>query len=83
MAGTSKPNPGIYEFAASQLGVQTSECLFIDDEAGHVLGACGAGMSTIRKAGPEKSGASQVLPLRFYLYTCKLWNLRETLDNCG
>jgi FMN phosphatase YigB (HAD superfamily) len=57
-AGASKPNPGIYEFAASQLGVQTSECLFIDDAARYVLGACGAGMSAIQKAAPEEPGAS-------------------------
>jgi FMN phosphatase YigB (HAD superfamily) len=34
-AGASKPNPGIYEFAAKS-GVQTSECLFIDDETSDV-----------------------------------------------
>jgi HAD superfamily hydrolase (TIGR01509 family) len=51
-AKASKPAERIYEYAAQQLDVRTSECLFIDDEAPNVIGACAAGMSAIRKVAP-------------------------------
>jgi FMN phosphatase YigB (HAD superfamily) len=48
----SKPEKRIYEYAAQQLDVKTSECLFIDDELRNVLGASAAGMSAIQKVAP-------------------------------
>jgi len=51
-AGASKPDVHVYQFAATQLGVLTSECLFVDDTAENVAGACKAGMSAIRKLAP-------------------------------
>ncbi|HVN82217.1 MAG TPA: HAD-IA family hydrolase [Terriglobia bacterium] len=49
-AHANKPDVHIYQFAADQLGVETSECLFIDDDVNNVTGACKAGMSAVRKA---------------------------------
>jgi len=51
-AGVAKPDVHIYQFAATQLGVLTSECLFVDDAAENVAGACKAGMSAVRKLAP-------------------------------
>jgi putative hydrolase of the HAD superfamily len=42
--GLRKPDPEIYGLAARELGVATSECVFVDDIAANVRGAVAAGM---------------------------------------
>jgi putative hydrolase of the HAD superfamily len=46
--GIIKPDPRIYQQAASLLGVSPSECLFIDDMEIYCKGAEQAGMQSIR-----------------------------------
>lgn len=46
--GFVKPQPEIYEIAAIRLGVQPSECLFIDDIAEFCNGARAVGMQAIQ-----------------------------------
>lgn len=45
--GVMKPHPHIYELTADKLGVDPTECIFIDDRAGHVQGANEVGMNGI------------------------------------
>lgn len=42
--GLAKPDPEIYRLAARKLGVETRECVFVDDLAVNVRGAAKAGM---------------------------------------
>lgn len=42
--GVTKPDPRAYEIAASRLGVEPSDCLFVDDSEANVLGAREVGM---------------------------------------
>jgi hypothetical protein len=51
-AGVSKPDPAIYEYAAGQLGVRPSECVFVGENQNEVLGAMVAGMRVQRKQSP-------------------------------
>lgn len=46
--GYIKPQPEIFELAASQLGVSPSECIFIDDIAEFCTGAREVGMQAIQ-----------------------------------
>lgn len=46
--GYVKPQPEIYEIAATRLGVQPSECVFIDDIAEFCQGAREVGMQAIQ-----------------------------------
>jgi putative hydrolase of the HAD superfamily len=48
-ASASKPDTRIFSFAAHKIGVQASECLFVDDDAANVTGALQAGMSALQK----------------------------------
>jgi epoxide hydrolase-like predicted phosphatase len=45
--GAVKPDPRAYKLAAEKLGVQTSECIFIDDQQKHVDGAQAVGMPAV------------------------------------
>lgn len=45
--GIIKPDPEIYRYAAEQLGVQTDECVFIDDNATYCAGAESLGMQSV------------------------------------
>jgi putative hydrolase of the HAD superfamily len=45
--GVAKPDPRIYRIAAERLGVETGECLFVDDQPGFVEGALEAGMDAV------------------------------------
>jgi FMN phosphatase YigB (HAD superfamily) len=51
--GINKPNPDIYFLAAERLGVNVSECLFVDDSEGNVRGAENVGMNAILYRGRE------------------------------
>lgn len=52
--GLIKPDVKIYELSANQLGVETSECVFIDDLQKNVDGALSAGMQAIKYENYEK-----------------------------
>lgn len=45
--GFAKPDPEIYELAAERLGVQASECVFLDDREDYCEAARGVGMQAI------------------------------------
>lgn len=45
--GITKPNPDIFTLAAERLGVETSECIMIDDIQDNCNGADAAGMRSI------------------------------------
>jgi putative hydrolase of the HAD superfamily len=49
--GVNKPDPAIYQACARQLGLQASECLFVDDSAKNAQGAREVGMAAIRFEG--------------------------------
>lgn len=51
-AKASKPAPEIYHFAAKQLNVSPTECLFIGENQNEVIGAMLAGMQAQRKQCP-------------------------------
>lgn len=46
--GIIKPEPEAYRLAADRLGVGVEECVFIDDQEKHCIGARNAGMKAIR-----------------------------------
>lgn len=46
--GLAKPDPRIFHLAAERLGVEPSECLFVDDLEKYLVGARDAGMKTVR-----------------------------------
>ena len=48
-AKVAKPDPHIYRFAAQQMGLAPSQCLYVGDESDQVDGACAAGMVGILK----------------------------------
>ena len=48
-AGFSKPDRGIYEFAAAQVGVPIGKCLYIGENPVEVAGAQKAGMAGVLK----------------------------------
>jgi putative hydrolase of the HAD superfamily len=43
----AKPDPRIYELSASRLGVETDNCIFVDDIERYCLGAQEVGMKTV------------------------------------
>jgi FMN phosphatase YigB (HAD superfamily) len=45
--GVAKPDPRIYRIAAERLGVETGDCLFVDDQPNFVEGALAAGMDAV------------------------------------
>ena len=49
-ARAAKPDPHIYRYAAQQMGLAPSQCLYIGGERDQVEGACAAGMAGILKA---------------------------------
>ena len=46
--GIAKPDPEMYKLAARRLGVETDECIFIDDVQAYCDGAEAVGMQAIR-----------------------------------
>ena len=52
--GVNKPDAAIYQECARRLGLQTGECLFVDDSAKNVRGAREVGMAAIRFEGAEQ-----------------------------
>jgi putative hydrolase of the HAD superfamily len=51
-AGVSKPEIGIYLFAAQRAAVSPADCLYVGDEPKQVVGARGAGMVGLLKLPP-------------------------------
>jgi len=49
--GVAKHDPRIYRIAAERLGVETGDCLFVDDQPLFVEGALAAGMDAVRLGG--------------------------------
>jgi HAD superfamily hydrolase (TIGR01509 family) len=45
--GLTKPDAGMYEAIAEKLYVDTKECIFVDDQERHVIGAKAAGMQAL------------------------------------
>jgi putative hydrolase of the HAD superfamily len=45
--GLTKPDARMYQSIADELGVQTGECVFVDDQERHVTGARDAGMQAL------------------------------------
>ncbi|GAB4054202.1 HAD family hydrolase [Catellatospora paridis] len=51
VAGVAKPDPGIYQAAASALGVAPQQCVFVGDGAdGELAGAAAVGLTVVRTA---------------------------------
>jgi len=48
-AKAEKPDPHIYRYAAQQMGLAPSQCLYVGVERDQVQGACAAGMVGILK----------------------------------
>jgi putative hydrolase of the HAD superfamily len=53
--GMHKPQPEIYELAIDRLGVEPSECAFIDDLAENCDGAEAVGMTAVRHRHPAET----------------------------
>jgi putative hydrolase of the HAD superfamily len=53
--GLHKPQPEIYRLAARRLGVEPSECLFVDDLRENCEGAEAVGMTAIRHRNPPET----------------------------
>ncbi|HUK41676.1 MAG TPA: HAD hydrolase-like protein [Candidatus Acidoferrales bacterium] len=51
-AMAAKPSPHIYHYAAQQMGLMPSQCLYVGSEKDQVEGACAAGMIGILKSAP-------------------------------
>jgi epoxide hydrolase-like predicted phosphatase len=51
--GLHKPEPAIFELGAERLGVQPSECVFVDDLRENCEGAEAVGMTAILHRGPD------------------------------
>jgi putative hydrolase of the HAD superfamily len=66
--GLRKPQPEIYELAATRLGLRPEECVFVDDLAPNIRGAATTGMVGILHRDPEATLAELEtlfgLPLR-------------------
>lgn len=51
-AGSDKPSPDIFAFAARQMGLAPDQCLFVGENFAEVLGAQAAGMKAVLKPCP-------------------------------
>lgn len=45
--GVMKPDPRAYTLMAERMGVEPSECVFIDDQPGNIVGAAAVGMQCV------------------------------------
>jgi HAD superfamily hydrolase (TIGR01509 family) len=53
--GMRKPEPGIYLHAANLLGVETPQCVFVDDLGPNVRGATAVGMVGVHHVTPTQT----------------------------
>ncbi len=51
-AGSEKPNPKIFQYAAQKMGLETRQCLFVGENLLEVMGAQAAGMQATLKPFP-------------------------------
>lgn len=52
--GLAKPDPAIYQLTAERLGVESNECIMIDDRTDYCQGAVAAGMIAIQYVSYKK-----------------------------
>jgi epoxide hydrolase-like predicted phosphatase len=55
--GLRKPDPAIYELGAESIGLQPSECVFVDDLPGNLKPARDLGMATVHHTSAEQTVA--------------------------
>ena len=55
VVGLSKPDPRIYEYACSKLGIEPREAVFLDDIGRNLKAARQLGMATIKVADPAQA----------------------------
>lgn len=55
VVGVRKPEPRFYEIACERLGVDPTECVFLDDLGINLKPARAMGMQTIKVVGPEQA----------------------------
>lgn len=53
--GLRKPDPEIFRMTATRLGLDTSDCVFVDDHPGHLKGALAEGMTTVLHRSPPET----------------------------
>ncbi len=53
--GVRKPDPAIFRLTVERVGVSATDCLFIDDEPGHVTAAQEQGMTAVLHRSPSES----------------------------
>jgi putative hydrolase of the HAD superfamily len=53
--GMRKPDPEIFKMTAARLGLQPSDCVFVDDHPGHLKAALAEGMTTILHRTPAET----------------------------
>ncbi len=53
--GMRKPQPEIFRFTATKLGVEASRCVFVDDHPGHLKAALAEGMTTVLHRSPNET----------------------------
>jgi epoxide hydrolase-like predicted phosphatase len=58
--GLRKPDPAIYELAASRLGLEPAECVFVDDLPGNLKPARALGMATVVHRGDAAATLAEV-----------------------
>jgi len=65
--GMRKPEPEIFQHAAATLGLEPSECLFIDDIEANVAAAGACGMTGVQHSDPASTAAALERILRVQL----------------
>jgi putative hydrolase of the HAD superfamily len=53
--GMRKPDPEIFEHTVTELGVEASECVFVDDHPGHLKAALELGITTVLHREPAQT----------------------------
>jgi putative hydrolase of the HAD superfamily len=55
--GLRKPDPSIFRLTLDRLGAKAVECIFVDDDPGHVQAAAAVGMRTVLHMNPAQTVA--------------------------
>ena len=74
----SKPAPDLFLYAASQLGLEPSECVVVEDAASGIEAALAAGMLTVGIGSQERVGAAKIV-----LPSLQGVNLKDILSKLG
>lgn len=67
VCGLRKPDPAIYELVCHQLGVEPSECVFLDDIGANLKPAQAMGMCTIKVSMADQGGIAALQELEAVL----------------